>query len=214
MEKYPDKDIVYAGEHWAELPENEHLFVAVDDLNKVKDITHPFFWRYPIATMSEIEGAIKTGVSQILITAPAFHNIQLIKERYPNVRIRVAANQACESLIPNQNGVRGAYIRPEDVSAYEGLVDVIQFSSRDLKSEQVVFDAYKAGIWNGNLALLIENFGAQVDNRIVNSDFVEARKRCGQRCFTGKHCTLCDMTFGLAKATRDYYYHQLLDIKE
>lgn len=166
---------------------------------------------YPIANYNELDAAVKCGVSQLYITAPLFFDLRSVKKLY-NLPIRIQVNSANENLIPEMDGLTGSWIRPEDTDLYEPYVDIFEFKADELKQESALLDIYKAKEWNGNLNLLIQGLGFDVDNRILPPEFVESRIRCKQRCKERpRSCNLCQSAFGLAKTVRDEYYRRLLE---
>lgn len=42
-----------------------------------------------------------------------------------------------------ENGIKGTYIRPEDIEYYEEYINTICFYNEGLKQEETLFDIYK-----------------------------------------------------------------------
>lgn len=227
FEDYPDKDIILEIPHglqerhiewkdysaYAEMKSNFYFCLGNLELaKKCKEYNIKFYWMYPIANWYELEAVVNCGVSQAYITAPLFFDLRAVKKKYPELAVRVEVNSANEELIPNQDGLCGSWIRPEDTELYEPYVTTFDFKSEELKQEAALLDIYQKKEWPGNLNLLIRGLNFDVDNRILPPDFVEARIRCRQRCKErDRDCNLCYTAFGLAKTVRDEYYRRLLD---
>jgi hypothetical protein len=96
---------------------------------------------------------------------------------------------SCNNARPNHligrsgaTGIYGQWVRPEDVEVYEEYVSTLEFDNvlQDLKKESTLLHVYKDNVeWPGNLNLLFDNFGINVDNRAIPEDLGETRMNCG-----------------------------------
>lgn len=153
-------------------------------------------WLYPATTYQEIRGLINLGVDEILIDAPLCFDLPSVKMLCSNIELRMIANQCFSQYLPQENGICGVYIRPEDIKTYEQYIDHIEFYSNDLQQELTLIKVYKQEKWNGNLNLLLTNLNYNIDNRAINtSEFAEHRLSCGQRCKKNNICHYCKTLF-------------------
>ena len=105
----------------------------------------------------------------------------------------------CRNLYENGNHaveiLKSTWIRPEDISRYEGLVDVVKLATRQHFYPRSVISAYLSGSWDGNLLELLEPghspafYPNEIDNKAFPEDFFEKTGRCLHGC-TG--CGYCE----------------------
>ena len=136
------------------------------------------------------------GVSQVLVDGPMFFSIKDIKNRAPEVEIRMVANDCYNNYIPRDNGIVGTYVRPEDVEYYSKYISHMEFRTNDLEKERTLVKIYKRGYWPGNLNLLLNKLNYDIDNRGFDEQFAERRINCHQKCQEGR-CHYCDIIFSL-----------------
>lgn len=176
-----------------ELSENR-LTVAVRLLHNaeiLKDLGIKWYWEYPITTYYELDSVLQFKPNYLWVGAPLYFDLPEVKKR--NIPIRLVANMCYETFMPHASGVRGTYVRPEDVEVYNKYVDTLEFFTYgDLKKEHTLLGVYQSGRWPGNLNLLLTNLGEHVDNRAVPEQFGKARVQCRQSCMRNSHCRLCD----------------------
>lgn len=159
----------------------------------------PYFWGYTITTFYELDAVCECGVSEVRIGAPIFFMIDKLK-RFENVKKRVAANIAHPGYIPHTKGIVGAWIRPEDVDLYEGVIDTIEFADCDSNKEEALYRIYcEQKQWPGKVNMIISNIDDNIAyNRMLPRDFTEMRLNCGQKCLSGSACQACYRHFHLA----------------
>ena len=74
----------------------------------------PFYWNQKIKTYSEIRALKELGVSEFLLDAPLYFDLESVYKF--EIPIRLVANLAYDSsIIPTGEGRKGTYIRPEDI---------------------------------------------------------------------------------------------------
>lgn len=98
--------------------------------------------------------------------------------------------------IPNQplNGIKGFYIRPEDIYLYENGITMIELSN------DIEFDIYKRGVFNQDINLIIHGFPDSLNNSMISEEFGKHRLNCGQWCMVpSRHCHYCDIEFNIVK---------------
>ena len=206
---YPDKRIVINiskdqtidWDYLTAFKNNLNIIVALKDPKEgynaiLRNI--PWYWGYEVTDWFELDSLIALGVSEITIGDPLFFNLDIIKSKCKpyNILIRKAPNVAYNNYIPRENGIIGAYIRPEDIGDYEKYIDIIEFTARDLDEERTLLKIYRDDQnWPGNLNFLIKNLNYNIDNRGFSSTFAANRQNCGRRCMINGNCHLCESEF-------------------
>jgi len=157
-----------------------------------------WYYRYPINSFYEAERLKVLGSHSILIDSPLSHSMEDLK--YLGFHeVRIVPNIAYYAHIPHVNGVIGSYIRPEDIDAYGGYINVIEFEGCDKKKEQALYRIYaEQKAWPGDLKTIITNLDYPGVNRMIPENFALKRMNCGQTCITGAHCKLCYRYLDLA----------------
>ena len=103
--------------------------------------------------------------------------------------------------------LKETWIRPEDLSRYEGLVEVVKLATRQHSHPRMVLGAYCAGAFDGNLLELMEpGFASQffphyIDNSKFPADWAETTGKCTQGC-TG--CGYCEQVLKEVLGTYQY----------
>lgn len=169
-----------------------------ENIQQCKDHNLDFYWAYPITTYEELNALSTLGVCEAYIGGPLYFDLkQVAKIGLP---IRLVANVCFDNYIPRHDGIRGTYIRPEDVDAYGKYVDTIEFIADNTTKEATLFKVYsKDKSWPGNLKLLLTNFNVNIDNRIVPAEFAEARMQCRQNCMRTGSCHFCTSVMNYLK---------------
>ena len=91
--------------------------------------------------------------------------------------------------------LRGSWIRPEDLGAYEPYVSAAKLATRRHSHPRIVLGAYTSGRYDGNLADLTEpGFSGVfapfiIDNRRFPGDWPEIAGACAAEC---RHCGRCE----------------------
>ena len=91
--------------------------------------------------------------------------------------------------------LKATWIRPEDLSKYDGLVDVVKLATRQHANPGMVVDAYARGRFEGNLLDLFEpGFSPAfrprfVDNTAFPPDWFERTAACPREC---RDCGYCE----------------------
>ena len=184
------------------IQEGAKITLVLDDLSLSPECiaySIPFYWSQKIKTYSEIRALKELGVSQFLLDAPLYFDLESVYKF--EIPIRLVANLAYDSsIIPVGEGRKGTYIRPEDIQYYEKYVKTIEFFSTNLKQEEILFDIYKnKQHWPGNLTKIINNLKSPVDNRALPAEFAAARMCCRQNCMRNGTCKFCDTAFIFCK---------------
>lgn len=172
----------------------ENIFVRPEGIK--------FYWAYPISTYYELEAMNNIGASAIILAPPLSFDLKMVRKSFQG-QIRMVANEAL-SISEKQlysTGLYGGFIRPEDVDLYGQYVDVLEFTTHDLKQEIALYEIYHdKKEWKGNLNLLLENLNINIDNRGIPDDFGKIRLNCQQRCKRNNTCHICDKMFSFTTA--------------
>lgn len=205
IENYPDKKIVleiFSNEEvdwdkiktWNILAQGR-LTLCLDRVSNfgiAKEFGIPFYLGYPVGTPYEISALILAGVSEIVVGSPVFFNTEYLKS--VSIKKRCYPNVSHLDGFERENGINGQWIRPEDISLYEGAIDVMEFIFVTPTKEQALFRIYaEEGHWPGEVDDIIENFNFRPAlNRLVDSEAIEARLNCNQKCAgLGGTCQVC-----------------------
>lgn len=81
--------------------------------------------------------------------------------------------------IESRHNAYSAFIRPEDVKAYEGFIDILDFKINNKDMEKTLFNIYKREYFNYNLKELIKQLNIDyVNNTLIPKRFAERRLNC------------------------------------
>lgn len=165
-----------------------------------------WYWPYPITSYYELDEIIQLNPSQVVLGPPLSFDLEKVRKKIgDDILIRMTCNCARPAhLIANAglSGIKGQYVRPEDVKVYDQYVNTFEFDGvKDaLTKEETLLKIYKdKGEWMGNLNFLITHLNIDVDNRGIMDDFGERRANCGQKCMAGGACVNCDIAFKFAQ---------------
>ena len=225
IEKLPDKVIILEIDTFTpeDLPTLEffnknlnNFVLCIKDLTcaKVfKDLGFKFYWHYPITTYYDLQGVLALEPEYILLGEPLCFDLERISVY--NVKIRLVANVAHDNYIPRIYGIRGKWIRPEDVPVYDEYVDVLEFRMCNLEQERTLLHVYKDNKkWLGNLNLLIKNLDFNVDNRAIPEEIGKIRANCQQRCMRHGACRFCETAFKFADALRKEHERRKIEAEQ
>lgn len=100
---------------------------------------------------------------------------------------------------------RLTFLRPEDLSLYEGLCDGMKLATRVTRYPAQILAAYADGRYSGNVLDLLEPDHAEhlypdvIENTLLPADFGTVTASCGHRCERGEICTYCRDAFAGAR---------------
>lgn len=229
VEKIPNKVIILEvrdedaeWETWQMYSEKFYEFhIALHNLNRWQEFADhgiKWYWPYPITSFYELNAIMELSPSYVMVGMPlSFDLDKVFNQRYYKdstemAALRMVANNARPSYLPVTKanaGICGQWIRPEDVPLYATRVDCIEFEEVDLNQEELLLKIYKEnGEWPGNLNLLLKNFNFNVDNRAIPEDLAAARMHCGQKCFAGSMCHLCQSAIQFADQLRKVHFRR------
>lgn len=196
-----------------------HPFLAIltsnkdEYIEKYKEKNIPFFFIDRVDSLDVMNYFIDCGVSDIYIVnelgfylgdiAPYIHEKNVIIRVFPNV---------AQSIIEETPVISKFFIRPDDIYLYEDLIDVFEFFG-SLNRQSVLMEIYKEETWSDILDLIIIGLNLDLDNRLFNPYFGEARVNCRKRCTFGK-CNICKRSFTLGETLRDQLVEEYMEEKE
>lgn len=174
----------------------EEFYCAVGNkyqMNECRSRGIKFYYRYQVTTYYELEALKEMGVCQLLIGIPLIFDLENVSKY--QLPLRVIPNIAYEPYLVHNDGICGQWIRPEDVEKYEKYISTFEFyAPKMLEKEQTLFHIYAENkTWPGNLNLLIDFLGVDINNQALydEENFAERRMNCKQRCVSGKTCHYC-----------------------
>lgn len=94
--------------------------------------------------------------------------------------------------------LKATWIRPEDLSRYEGVVDVVKLATRQHANPDMVMMAYASRRFEGNLLDLLEPgfspafYPHFIDNTAFPADWADRVSRCSHECH---NCSYCEEVF-------------------
>ena len=147
-----------------------------------------------------LQGLITEKVSDIYIVEEFGFSLKEIAAvaHENNIRIRVFPNVA-QSSWKTTPALKKFWIRPEDISYYENIIDVCEFYGK-YEQQKVFYDVYKIDKkWSGNLNNLIIDLNEDINSMCLLPRFGEKRVYCEHRCLKNTHCEMCDVIFDLSK---------------
>ena len=208
IEKYPKATIVLQMPEKAEESDwknirdwhilSRHQFILclghIEDIQKAVELNIPCFYGYPIETFASLRAFMRLGVSYVRLGPPLVFQLDkvmsVLGESGP--KIRGIANIAYMDRLPHENGISGAWIRPEDLDKYDPYFYSIEFDGVPVNKEEALFRIYiKEKAWAGPLSMLIEGLTSPAANRMISSSITEKRLNCGQRCEESGRCHNC-----------------------
>lgn len=190
------------------IEQNEELTTCI---NKLKELNIPFFSSFCATNKSMLSTLAILGVSDIYVSgelAMELESIPTILEtvgaKRENITIKALANLPQGDDIYSHDIVK-FFIRPEDVSVYDGYIDILELTSLERESnidEYWYYDIYHKGHWSGTLGDILIKCGEELyeidNNKLPPRIFGQHRINCKKRCLEGK-CHRC-VQYGLAAA--------------
>lgn len=224
IEQFPNKDFILMVPkgidlNWDEIhtyAEKINLYLCLDNLGlatQCRDNGIKFYWSYPVFTWYDLTGLIELEPSYIVLGPPLSFELNKVQKKTA-IPLRMCPNLSYDAYIPRGNGIYGSWIRPEDISVYDNYIDVCDFVTDNLSTEQGLLKAYKSGKWLGNLNLLLTNLNYNIDNRSLPEDIGKIRSVCGHRCMEESYCHYCETAFRFGDAIRKEHFNRLKKEKD
>lgn len=117
-----------------------------------------------------------------------------------NINIRVFPNIA-QSAWQGAPAVTKFFIRPEDCYRYSQYVDTFEFYENEspLTNSEMLYQVYaEKEKFYGDLKTIILGLDETIDNRLLNSHWVDSRINCGKRCAKENSCKICNRYFEMS----------------
>lgn len=160
-----------------------------------------FYYGYPISTYYDLQALLQLNVEYIKVTAPLTFDIAYLSTL--EAKFRMVPNVAYDAYIPRENGVRGQWVRPEDVAYYEDGIYVFEFENVNLDQEQTLYKIYNVyKEWPGNLNILITNLNYDARNLRILNGIGKIRSNCLQKCQQGEICNVCPFLLDITHSKR------------
>lgn len=168
-----------------------------------------FYYTKPIKSYQELFDLVGyIRVSQVIVDAPLFFDLENVRRQFGHydVSIRVCANSSRKNAELCTNGLYGAWIRPEDITMYDDLIDIVDFDFKELSEERALFRIYAEGQgWPSELGVIVSNLNYPFWNDGVSSAFTRNRISCRQKCMEGSSCQTCNRFAMLSKPIAEQY---------
>lgn len=209
-EKYPtaivilnlltEKDI-----DWKELDtfniitQNKIIFCVsnIEQALECKRHNFQFYFGFPVSTFQELNQVKKLGVCYVRLGGALSFSLDKVSKFA--IPVRAVPNIASEWPWPDDDGVCGPWIRPEDLAVYEPYISVMEFEDCNTQKERALFRIYAEGQgWPGEVSQLISNVRTKAINRLIHPDFAKTRVFCGQKCQENGVCHYCYRLLELA----------------
>lgn len=189
----------YPNNLWIKLPkvseETLKMFAVVKEKIKL-----PCFFDEHASDWETFTGLINLEVSDIYVTEALLFEVNLAADiaHRSGIQLRTFPN-VCQKKALTLDGLKSAFIRPEDMEFYSQYIDVCEFFFGKQDTEEVYYRIYAIQKkWIGTLDEIIIGFTDAIDNKFIIPIFAERRVRCGQKCLKGKKCEICKVTAELS----------------
>lgn len=198
QDNYPDVKFKLRFNNFNTAYEDLYLDLKVSNID--------FFFATWVRDWDTFNGFMQIGVSDIYIVEELAFSLGEIGPvaHANNISIRVFANVA-QSRWVKERSIKSFFIRPEDVSAYEGYVDVIEFFGDKKVVFEVMYKAYAINqYWFGPLKEIIVGLESEVDSRSLPFErFGMFRVNCQKRCnHVNSNCSICETMTDVANALK------------
>lgn len=164
---------------------------------------YKFFLMEPVTTFEQLKAYADIGVEYVYLAPPLTH--QLDKVAKFDVKVRAIPFMANQRNYFVEDGVRGQWIRPENVPDYEPYISTLEFYTPDLARDKARFRIYQKQEWMGELGLLVPDLNHSGSNYLISPEYTAKRMFCGQRCMIDDSCHKCYLMLDLANANRIQY---------
>lgn len=159
----------------------------------------PFFTGYLVTSFDQLHYLCAQGVSDVYLGEDICFDLRRAKAVASSygVQLRVFPNVA-QASVRTSPALKKFFIRPEDVSIYEDVIDTFEFWG-PLDRQAVLYKIYSKERWFGDLQALILDFDMSFDSRRVLPSFASIRKTCGRKCMKSEPCSICDTIHSISK---------------
>lgn len=182
--------------------------LTLQDLQKIKA---PYYFQELATCWDELINFISLKVSDVFVSCELGFELDAVKALLENtgIQIRCYANIS-QSKGDNTKGIKGFYIRPEDIDIYGKYIDIIEFFG-SVTTQNALYEIYfHDKKWDGKLNEIIKGIKSNVNNYyILSKHFAEYRTKCAKKCLKSNDCQLCDKIISLANSLRDSEHYQV-----
>lgn len=172
----------------------------IQDILSEKQLPHYY---YILADKWDIfNGLLEKNITDIYIVEDLCFFMDKIKAKKEEkgIHIRTFCN-ICQKSWQETNPLQTFFIRPEDISLYEGYIDTIEFFNaiQNKSALNILYDLYNnKQRWTGPLNEIIQGFDIDVNSTYIVPSFGERRLNCEKRC-NFSLCSFCSNISELAK---------------
>ncbi len=160
------------------------------DLRKTLRDGRNAFLDFPVTDWETFNQLRDLGVSDIWIDGALCFQLDRLARAKKDVHLRVSPQISLNNITPNPTSF---FIRPEDLSMYDEVIDTVDFHVEDLELSKTLYNIYKRGLYISDLSILVKTLGFEVLNPTIPSEFTKNRLNCGQSCqIPGRSCHLCE----------------------
>jgi hypothetical protein len=165
---------------------------TLNQLFELRERRYNAFITHAITTWEEFHSFQELGVTDIYIDSPLTFQCEALRRGKENAKIRVSPTISPNGAISANRTITSFFIRPEDLSIYEGAIDIIDFKVLNQDQEDALFDIYTRGSFIYGINELIPGLQLNVNNVLFDGKFGETRSNCGQKCLIPGHsCHYC-----------------------
>ena len=168
-----------------------------------QSLTVPYYFGFVATNFDQLNHLCENGASEVYLAEDICFDLKRAKricDRY-GVKIRVFPNVA-QASVRTSPAHKKFFIRPEDLSVYEDVIDTLEFWG-ELDRQEIFYRIYQSGKWFGDLKEIIADFNIDFDSRCIIPIFAEARKTCGRKCMRGESCKICDSILSISTKLGD-----------
>lgn len=169
----------------------------------------PYYTSYPVESFSEARALIANESRSIKIAGPLFFQLDNLKTL--DTQVRLTPNRSWLSAVPRDNGIKGQWIRPEDIHLYDALPNAIaEFDLCSASEEEALYRIYaEEERWPGGLYFIVPDINSPILNRLLPDEIGTSRLNCGQKCMTTQHCRICENSFRIAGMVEQTYLQEI-----
>lgn len=177
--------------------------IQCEDIQQLKQFLNKkyhAFLKYPVSDWETFYYLRELEVSDIYIDGQLGFQIKKLGEGKGNIKIRVSPTISPNASIATRKPISSFYIRPEDLSLYKDVIDVIDFKVQTQDLEDTLFSIYKRGSFIYNIDALIKDLPQGINNLLFKEEFAKHRLNCGQKCkIPGYSCHHCETYFNITQ---------------
>lgn len=178
------------------------------NLHAVLDLEVPAYLNFPISDWETFFNILEWGVSDIWIDGALCFSADAIRKHTNGVNVRMCPHMSANAGFSagHRSNAYSAFIRPEDVKAYEGFIDILDFQTDNKETEKTLYNIYKRGYFHNDLKELIRQLNINsINNTLVPKRFAEKRLNCGQRCQSPSNsCFICERILNLTNKMEEF----------